>query len=217
MHDSKNQASIDEIRGQYPRVIEIDAFGERLVFRPIDRDTWDTFRRYRDDAQRKPMSDDWLCTECVVYPDKASFEKLLDRWPMVGMKVSMILRDDAGHGDTSVETDIDPAIDLSSEERALVEKLRTQHGDVTVVRAFEKLAVFRPMDRLTSKRLRRDAMSEDAKTRLRMAESAVFALRVHPEEPELRALIEEHVALPDGLAVAIMRNAGADDARVKKA
>lgn len=217
MYDSKDQTSIDEIRSRYPRVIEIDAFGERLVFRPIDRGAWDTYRRYRDDAQRRPMSDDWLCSECVVYPAKPAFEKLLDRWPMAALKISTILRDDAGHGDTSVETDIDPAIDLSSEERALVEQLTTKHGDVTVVRVFDKLVVFRPMDRLTSKRLRKDALSEDAKARLGMAESAVFALRVHPEEPELRALIEEHVALPDGLAVAIMRRAGADDARVKKA
>ena len=76
-------------------VVRLDSVAE-VVLRPPTRAEWRRFKEQGQDAQRRIGAAEQLVKDCVVHPEAAEFEKLLDRYPGIVDRVENVVADLAG-------------------------------------------------------------------------------------------------------------------------
>lgn len=74
-------AVLAELTEKHPNAVVLTAEGDSVVVLPPSRAIWKRFRTFAADEKRRPDAFEALLRDCLVHPDKAGLEALLERRP----------------------------------------------------------------------------------------------------------------------------------------
>lgn len=88
---------IEELKAKHGEVFLLASKSHEVVVRKPDRQIWRKFVTLAADQSRRPDAIERIFLDCVVYPDAAGVQALLDRYPALaqqfGAEVTDLARD----------------------------------------------------------------------------------------------------------------------------
>ena len=72
---------LDELRAKHGALYSVDTEHGPVVYRGCNRIEFRQWKANRDDDAKKLVADEILARACVVYPDAAAFDSVLDKLP----------------------------------------------------------------------------------------------------------------------------------------
>jgi hypothetical protein len=91
-------AKLAEIREKHPRAVLLSAGGEDVVATPPTRHQWRRFKGCITDEKKRADAFEVLLRDCVVFPDAAGLEAILDRMPALAETFGDAVAELAGAG-----------------------------------------------------------------------------------------------------------------------
>lgn len=76
-----DDSKLDELRAKHGALYSVDTELGPVIYRGANRIEFRQWKANRDDDAKKLVADEILARACVVYPDAAGFEALLDKLP----------------------------------------------------------------------------------------------------------------------------------------
>ena len=97
------EANIEQLKQQHGELHELSHAGETVIVKAPNRATWKRFRAQVIDESKRVVALEELVRSCVVHPEKAELEVMLDRKPGLVETFGKALGELAGAGDGQAE------------------------------------------------------------------------------------------------------------------
>jgi hypothetical protein len=76
-----DEATVEKLKAEHGELHLLRASGAEVVVKPPSRAQWKRFRAYVADERRRPDAVESLLRDCVVYPDAAALDGILEKRP----------------------------------------------------------------------------------------------------------------------------------------